>query len=61
MLVKFAKYPIRMDLVDQASELDAFNNAQNAEIATLLISASFYELASFGLEGVTWYELNHPG
>ena len=28
MLVKFAKYPIRMDLVDQALELDAFNNAR---------------------------------
>ena len=61
MLVKFAKYPIRMDLVDQASELDAFNNYQNAEIATLLISTSFYELASIGLEEVTGYELNHPG
>lgn len=61
MLVKFAKYPIRMDLVDQASELDALNNSQNAEIATLLISTSFYELASIGLEEVTGYELNHPG
>ena len=61
MLVKFAKYPIRMDLVDQASELDALNNFQNAEIATLLISTSFYELASIGLEEVTGYELNHPG
>ena len=61
MLVKFAKYPIRLDLVDQASELDALNNAQNAEIATLLISTSFYELASIGLEEVTGYELNHPG
>ena len=61
MLVKFAKYPIRMDLVDQASELDALNNAQNAEIATLLISTSFYELASIELEEVTGYELNHPG
>jgi len=61
MLVKFAKYPIRMDLVDQASELDALNNFQNAEIATLLISISFYELASIGLEEVTGYELNHPG
>ena len=61
MLVKFAKYPIRMDLVDQASELDALNNAQNAEIATLLISTSFYELASIGLEEVTGYELKHPG
>ena len=61
MLVKFAKYPIRMDLVDQASELDELNNSQNAEIATLLISTSFYELASIGLEEVTGYELNHPG
>ena len=61
MLVKFAKYPIRMDLVDQASELDVLNNSQNAEIATLLISTSFYELASIGLEEVTGYELNHPG
>ena len=61
MLVKFAKYPIRMDLVDQASELDELNNSQNAEIATLLISTSFYELASIGLEEVTEYELNHPG
>lgn len=61
MLVKFAKYPIRMDLVDQASELDSLNNSQNAEIATLLISTSFYELASIGLEEVTGYELNHPG
>ena len=61
MLVKFAKYPIRMDLVDQASELDALNNSQNAEIATLLISTSFYELASIGLEEVTGYELNHSG
>ena len=61
MLVNFAKYPIRMDLVDQASELDALNNAQNAEIATLLISTSFYELASIELEEVTGYELNHPG
>ena len=61
MLVKFAKYPIRMDLVDQASELDALNNAQNSEIATLLISTSFYELASIELEEVTGYELNHPG
>ena len=60
MLVKFAKYPIRMDLVDQASELDVLNNSQNAEIATLLISTSFYELASIGLEEVTGYELNHP-
>lgn len=61
MLVKFAKYPIRMDLVDQASELDLLNNSQNAEIATLLISTSFYELASIGLEEVTGYELNHSG
>ena len=61
MLVKFAKYPIPMDLVDQASELDALNNSQNAEIATLLISTSFYELASIGLEEVTGYELNHSG
>ncbi|MDB4485861.1 hypothetical protein N9025_00450 [Synechococcus sp. AH-707-B22] len=61
MLVKFAKYPIRMELVDQASELDELNNSQNAEIATLLISTSFYELASIGLEEVTGYELNHPG
>ena len=61
MLVKFAKFPIHMDLVDQASELDALNNSQNAEIATLLISTSFYELASIGLEEVTGYELNHPG
>ncbi len=50
-----------MDLVDQASELDELNNSQNAEIATLLISTSFYELASIGLEEVTGYELNHPG
>ena len=60
MLVKFAKFPMRMDLVDQAAELDSLNNNQNAEIATLLISTSFFELASIGLEEVTGYELNHP-
>ena len=59
-LVKFAMYPIRLDLVDQAAELDALNNFQNAEIATLLISISFFELASIDLEEVTGYELNHP-
>ena len=60
MLVKFAKFPMRMDLVDQAAELDSLNNTQNAEIATLLISTSFFDLASIGLEEVTGYELNHP-
>ena len=60
MLVKLTKFPMRMDLVDQAAELDLLNGTQNAEVATLLISTSFFELASIGLEEVTGYELNHP-
>lgn len=60
MLVKLTKFTMRMDLVDQAAELDLLNGTQNAEIATLLISTSFFELASIGLEEVTGYELNHP-
>ena len=51
---------MRMDLVDQAAELDLLNGTQNAEVATLLISTSFFDLASIGLEEVTGYELNHP-
>ena len=59
-MVKDAIFPMRLDLVEEAAALDALNDNQNAEIASLLIPTAFFGLADIGLTEVTGYELNHP-
>ena len=59
-MVKDAVYPMRLDLVEEASALDSLNNNENAEIASLLIPTAFFGLADIALTEVTGYELNHP-
>ena len=60
-MVKESTYPVRLDLVEEASALDSFNDNQNAEIASLLIPTAFFELCGIGLEEVTGYEMSHSG
>lgn len=60
-LIKEATSPVRLELVEQAAATDVVTDNKNAEVASLLIPAAFFELAEIDLATQARYERDHPG
>ena len=60
-LVKEAKKPMRIDLVEEAAMKDQLTDNAEAVTASLLMIEAFWELAEIEFIAVAAYDRDHPG